>query len=363
MSYRDKQEELQRRAKIATSRANPETRQKARQSMGDFFSKLLKPRQTRNNRAFGSSPLQQALAQQQAGNMTPQAEALLAQSNPNEIARQQGLMASGRHGSYKTGAPMPYIKPNIEGARAYDPAARPTLIPEAQELQRPVEPQQTTTATDGIPTKVDLTKPRTDEWTAPTDMTAGDLSKTASDMYDNAGKNTPSSPEKIDTSNVSQAVSDGNIPVVNHQIMMQKFMRDPSKMTANNIKQMQQTLNNLGVRDKDGNELSVDGRMGPLTASAMERWKADTPTLSQQWDHLNVNPYAPTLESPEVSQYAVDRPDRKLNWRGDPVYQDIQQTIGNPFNDPVMFGMQDLQGATNPLQYDVESGEVFDPYR
>lgn len=338
MSYRDKQEELQRRAKIATSRANPETRQKARQSMGDFFSKLLKPRQTRNNRAFGSSPLQQALAQQQAGNMTPQAEALLAQSNPDEIARQQGLMASGRHGSYKAGAPMPYIKPNIEGARAYDPAARPTLIPEAQELQRPVEPQQTTTATEGIPTKVDLTKPKTDT------------------------PNFIGPQQKVDTGNVSQAVAEGNIPVVNHQIMMQKFMRDPSKMTADNIKQMQQTLNNLGVKDKDGNELSVDGRMGPLTASAMERWKADTPTLSQEWDHLNVNPYAPTLESPEVSQYAVDRPDRKFNWRGDPVYQDIQQTIGNPANDPVMFGMQDLQGATNPLQYDVESGEVFEPY-
>ena len=39
-------------------------------------------------------------------------------------------------------------------------------------------------------------------------------------------------------------------------------------------------------------------------------------------------------------------------------YQSIQQTIGNPDNDPVMWGVDELSSLTNPLQFDYETGFV-----
>ena len=51
--------------------------------------------------AYGSTPLQQAMALKKSGNMNPQAQSLLddfSQNNPNEMIRQQQLMASGQYG-------------------------------------------------------------------------------------------------------------------------------------------------------------------------------------------------------------------------------------------------------------------------
>jgi len=306
MSYQERMEGLQRRADIASSRANPERRQMAKDSMRNFFGKLFNRKDSNAGRQyFGSSPLQQAIAQRDSGNLTDAGARLLSQyeqNAPDEISRQQAMMPSQRHGDYGR-VPMQMESPP---ASSINPAN-----------SEPIGNQDLTT-------------------TAMPEGVEGPV-------------------VKKDTSNVSEAVANKDMDILGQQLLMQKMMRDPSKLNARGVGEMQQMLNNLGFKDKDGNALSVDGKMGPLTASAMENWRANVPNPS------SMNTGEP-LDAIANSGYLVDRPDRKFNWRGGPTYTEVQETMGNPANDPMMFGTDDLSSKTNPLQYDLNTGEVFDRY-
>ena len=323
MSYQEKMEELQRRADIASSRANPERRQMAKDSMRNFFGNLfnkMKPRNNVERQYFGSSPLQQAMAQRDAGMLTPAGERLLQQyeqNAPDEISRQRAMMPSQRHGDYGR-VPMQFNQ------------------------QAPA----------------DSINPANSQPIGNQDLTTKDMPEGIAGAV-----------ESVDTSNVSQAVESGNTDVLGQQLLLQKMMRNPSKMTSKGIGEMQQMLNNLGFRDKDGNMLDVDGKMGPLTASAMENWKASVPNVS------STNTGQPLASVPVVS--GVLRADKYgQGYRADGVvpienemamaqedihryggrggmnygYQNIQNTIGNPDNDPIMFGVDDLSDLTNPFR-------------
>ena len=116
--FREIQEERARQAMINQSRASGDSRQKVNQFVGGLRDRLGGMRENMRNRfsafknvvtnpnagrqAFGSSPLQQAMAQRDAGMLTPQGAELLRgmEMNPDEMARQEGLMAQGRHGDY-----------------------------------------------------------------------------------------------------------------------------------------------------------------------------------------------------------------------------------------------------------------------
>ena len=156
---------------------------------------------------FGTSPLQQAMAQQKAGNVTPQAQELIDyywKNDPDEMTRQFGLMkqfgGKGIHGDYG--------------------------------IDRKVNPQYTDATT-----------------------------KVAPLPQENIG----SSPVTMSTS-----VKEGDTEAVDQRLMLDRFMKDPSKLNSEGVKSMQTMLNSLGFRDKNGEMLKVDGKMGPLTASAMD---------------------------------------------------------------------------------------------
>lgn len=337
MSYQEKMEGLQRRADIASSRANPERRQMAKDSMRNFFGKLFNRKDSNAGRQyFGSSPLQQAIAQRDSGNLTDAGARLLSQyeqNAPDEISRQQAMMPSQRHGDYGR-VPMQMESPP---ASSINPSN-----------SQPIEDQDLTTT--AMPKGVE-----------------GPV-------------------VKKDTSNVSEAVANKDMDTLGQQQLMQKMMQDPSKLSAKGIAEMQQMLNNLGFKDKDGNALSVNGKMDALTVSAMENWKASVPNPSSM---STGEPLAPVKVVSGFNQNNVAGAEEgafspKMQWnpyamemqsQWDIVnqghggigqqagYQDIQQTFGNPENDPMMFGTDDFRSSTNPLQYDLNSGEVFDPYK
>lgn len=325
MSYQERMEGLQRRADIASSRANPERRQMARDSMRNFFGKLFKGGNKKakggGRQYFGSSPLQQAIAQRDAGGLiTPQAQELLRgmEMNPEEMARQEALMAQGRHGDYG--------------------------------INRQAQPYYTDATTQQL---------------------SGDQQGPSKSLAKADG-----------TANISANVEAGNVEAVKQAVTLKHLINNPSKLNTEGVKSMQTMLNTLGFRDKDGAKLSVDGKMGPLTASAIDRWKADHSTdtggaldsvkVVRGFNQNNVagaeegafsprnqwNPYAMETQS------QWDIVNQGHGGKGQEAgYFDIQDTIGNPANSPVMWGANDLMEATNPLQYDRESEEVLPPYR
>ena len=248
---------------------------------------------------FGSSPLQQAMAQQRMGNMTPQAEKMMdyyMNNNPEEMHRQAKLMEKGIHGDY------------------------------------------------GIYRK-------------------------ATPMYADA-----SNSEATMSSSVAKGDQDG----VDQRLMLDRFMQDPSKLNSEGVKSMQTMLNSLGFRDKNGEMLKVDGKMGPLTASSMDAYRgqlgqgvaenneplAEEPVVSGV---MRAGKYGQGYEADGVSpiedEMAMAQEDvNKYGGRGgmNYGYQNIQNTIGNPANDSVMWGVDELSRITNPLQFDFERGV---PYR
>ena len=326
MSYQERMEGLQRRADIASSRANPERRQMAKDSMRNFFGKLFKGGNKKaeggGRQYFGSSPLQQAIAQRDAGMLTPAGAELLKgmEMNPEEMARQEGLMTQGRHGDYG--------------------------------VNRQAQPYYTDATTEQL---------------------SGSQQGPPKSIAGNDGQSNPSA-----------TVQAGDVEGTDQRLMLDRFMKDPSKLTADGVKSMQTMLNSMGFKDKDGNMLQVDGKMGALTASAMENYRGqygqgavqqNEPLASEKVvSGFNQNNVAGAEEgafSPKM-QYNPYTMETQSQWdivnqgyggRGQQAgYQDIQQTIGNPANDPIMFGTEDLSSNTNPLQYDLNTGEVFDRY-
>lgn len=259
---------------------------------------------------YGTSPLQQAMAQEASGgNITPQAQELLdyhRQNNMPEMDRQRDLMASGRHGDYG--------------------------------IDRRVAPMFTDATTELLPVDKEGAPEYTGNSPAPVD---------------------PKEPE-----------------AVNQRLMLDRFMKDPSKLNSEGVKSMQTMLNSLGFRDKNGEVLKVDGKMGPLTASAMDSYRgqygqgiaenneplAEVPVVSgvlradEYGQGYRANGVSPIEDEMSMAMEDVNR----YGGRGgmDYGYQNIQQTIGNPDNDPVMWGVDELSSLTNPLQFDYETGFV-----
>ena len=327
MSYQEKMEGLQRRADIASSRANPERRQMARDSMKNFFGKLFKGGNKKakggGRQYFGSSPLQQAIAQREAGILTPQGAELLKgmEQNPDEMARQEALMGQGRHGDYGV---------NRKATPYYTDATTEQLSGGQQ------GPPKSIAGSDG-------------------------------------------------QSNPSATAQAGDVEGTEQRLMLDRFMEDPSKLNAEGVKSMQTMLNSLGFKDKNGKMLQVDGKMGALTASAMENYRGQygqganeqsEPLAPEKvvrgFNQNNVagaeggafspqnqwNPYAMETQS------QWDIVNQGHGGKGQEAgYFDIQNTIGNPANSPIMWGENELSEATNPLQYDRELGEVLPPYR
>ena len=312
MSYQERMEELQRRANIASSRANPERRQMARDSMRNFFGGIFNRLKPQGNvgggrQYFGSSPLQQAMAQRDAGMLTPAGAELLRgmEQNPEEMARQEALMAQGRHGDYGIN----------RQAQPYYTDATTELMPQGEQ-----GPPESIAQTDGTVTP-------------------------------------------------SASVQAGDVEGVDQRLLLDRIMKNPSKINAEGVKSMQTALNSLGFRDKDGNMLAVDGKMGPLTASAMESYRnqlgqgveqssqplADVPVVSgvlradEYGQGYRADGVAPIGNEMAMAQEDINRYGGRggMNYG----YQNIQNTIGNPDNDPVMFGVKDfLSSITNPFR-------------
>lgn len=261
---------------------------------------------------FGSSPLQQAMAQQRMGNMTPQAEEMMnyyMQNNPEEMHRQAKLMESGRHGDYG--------------------------------IDRKANPYFTDATTNLVQT--------------------------------GPPENIGSSPVEMSTS-----VAEGDTKAVDQRLMLDRFMQDPSKLNSEGVKSMQTMLNSLGFKDKNGKMLKVDGKMGPLTASAMDAYRGQLGQGAQESSEplpdepvvsgvLRADEYGQGYRADGVSpiedEMAMAQEDvNKYGGRGgmNYGYQNIQNTIGNPANDSVMWGVDELSRMTNPLQFDFERGV---PYR
>ena len=321
MSYQERMEGLQRRANIASSRANPERRQMARDSMRNFFGGLFNKLKPKGNAGggrqyFGSSPLQQAMAQRDAGMLTPAGAELLKgmEMNPEEMARQEALMAQGRHGDYGVN----------RQAQPYYTDATTELMPQGEQ-----GPTESIAQADGTVTP-------------------------------------------------SASVQAGDVEGVDQRLLLDRIMKNPSKINAEGVKSMQTALNSLGFRDKDGNMLSVDGKMGPLTASAMEAYRGqlgqgaeggqalDPIKVVSGVDRANrwgqgerkdgvvpITRYEPYGGSDGMGGYENEW-DFISRGGGNPNqsagYVDIQQTIGNPDNDPIMFGVDDLSDLTNPFR-------------
>jgi len=302
-SFKEMQEQRAREAKVAGSRSRGDARKKMSEYMGKFKAKMggLRDRMSQPpQQRFGTSALQQAMYQQQAGNMTPQAQEMMnyhMAHNPAEMNRQAQLMDSGIHGDYG-------------------------------------------------------------------------VNRMAQPMYADASNS---------EATMSGSVEQGNQDGVEQRLLLDRMMKDPSKLNAEGIKSMQTTLNSLGFRDRDGNMLDVDGKMGKLTASAMENYRgqlgqgvpenneplAEQPIVSGV---MRAGKYGQGYEAEGVSPI-YDRYLDRNEWESaqdprsslDYGYQNIQQTIGNPANDPVMWGSEELDSLTNPLQYDFEQGVPYRP--
>ena len=257
------------------------------------------------------------MAQRDAGGViTPQALELLKgmEQNPEEMARQEALMAQGRHGDYG--------------------------------INRQAQPYYTDATTEPMPKGKQ----------GPSKSTAG-----------NDGQ-----------SNMSASAQAGDVEGVDQRLLLDRIMKNPSKINAEGVKSMQTALNSLGFRDKDGNMLAVDGKMGPLTASAMQAYRnqlGQGAEKSQALDPIKVvsgvdranrwgqgekrdgvvpiTTYQPYGGNDGMGGYENEwdfisrgggSPDQSAG------YVDIQQTIGNPDNDPMMFGVDDLSDLTNPFR-------------
>jgi len=298
-SYKERQEERARKAKVAGSRSRGDARKKMSEYMGKFKAKMggLRDRMSQPpQQRFGTSALQQAMAQQAMANkgqgvVTPEAQEMVNyhwERNPDEMARQFGQMkqfgGQGMHGDYG-------------------------------------------------------------------------INRMAQPMYADASNS---------EANMSGSVEQENQAGVDQRLLLDRMMKDPSKLNAEGIKSMQTTLNSLGFRDNDGNMLDVDGKMGKLTASAMENYRGQlgqgVPENNEPLEPVDYHYRDARLADHTDSSHVNTEPKK---W--DPFgivsagYDQPQQTIGNPANDPVMWGSEELDSLTNPLQYDFEQGVPYRP--
>ena len=153
------------------------------------------------------------------------------------------------------------------------------------------------------------------------------------------------------------------------QLDLDRLMKGSDSLNEEGIKRLQDLLNEKGFTDMYGNKLAVDGGMGRLTRSAMEKYGqsvagygdpkgeplADVPVVSgfnrnnvagiqkseegyfspqQEWD-----PYAQETRS----QFDIAKDGRG----GDYGYVNIQDRIGNPNNSPAPSAKDyDLTGSS-----------------
>ena len=217
-SFRERQEDLQRNANIAAARMNPDNRMNAQNALKNFGSNVfggIKNALGRLGRdpnvgrqKFGTSALQQAMRQQEVGNLKPQGKELLdyySANDTNELQRQRELMNRGIHGDYG--------------------------------VNRLASPYFTDATTKTVASGVD------------------------------------GPPVSVGEGNISANVADGDVSGVENRLSLDRMMEDPSSLNEEGIKSLQTALNSAGFRDMYGNMLAVDGGMGPLTTSAMQRYR------------------------------------------------------------------------------------------
>jgi len=323
-SYKERQEQRAREAKIAGSRSRGDARKKMSEYMGRFKAKMggVKDRMGafRDRMAqppqqkFGTSALQQAMYQQQSGNMTPQAQELMdyhMAQNPTEMNRQSQLMGSGIHGDYG--------------------------------MNRQAQPMYTN---------------------ATTNLLAGDEQGPPESLT--------SSPVTMDA-----MIQNNKTEGVNQLLDLHKNMKDLPQSTSE-IEAMQTRLNSLGYTDMHGNKLAVDGKIGKLTTSAMEKFKNKHSTdtgeaLDPEKVVSGVNrDFVAGAEEGAYSPQQAWNPyamETQSEWDianqghgGQAGYHDIQQTIGNPANDPVMWGMDEFTNPLQSLQYDGDNEVPYHDY-
>jgi len=298
MSFRDRQAALQRRAEIAQGYA--QNRARAKQAMGNFFGGMrdrfqnFSNRINQNQQGFGTSPLQQALAQEATGNITPQAARYLAHmraQDPDELSRQADMMQSGRHGGNQ---PIP--------DHVYNP------VNTTEGALQAVTGEQMAPAPAADPAEITV-------------------------------------PEAPAINDVAQAVADGKVNDVQANLYLQKLSRNPEQLSPAGVAQLQELLNRAGMTDQFGKPLEVDEGYGPKTEHALKMWKATVPT----WGSAELG--AP-LEPVPANQYKVQRSDRKWDWRNDGNYQNVQDTVGHPLNSQEQEEFN-IDRWTNPLGYNL----------
>tara|TARA_R100000781_G_scaffold44802_1_gene30413 strand:- start:1360 stop:2268 length:909 start_codon:yes stop_codon:yes gene_type:complete len=272
-SFRERQEDLQRNANIAAARMNPDNRMNAQNALKNFGSNVFGGIRNALGRLgrdpnvgrqkFGTSALQQAMRQQEVGNLKPQGKELLdyySANDTNELQRQRELMNKGVHGDYG--------------------------------VNRLASPYFTDATTKTLPANV-----------------KGPL-------------------ENIGAGNISENVKRNDVAAVNNRFSLDRMMKDPSSLNEEGIKSLQTALNSAGFRDMYGNILEVDGGMGPLTTSAMQRYR-------------------------EQFGQGQDAPVEGLQ-------DDRQYTVGNPELDPPLESIYPEYGMVDKLNQGALGADWFD---
>jgi hypothetical protein len=285
-------------------------KQRATDFGGDAVSKWKRASERSNQQYYGTSPLQQAMHQQRAGNMTPEASAMMRhtmQSDPAEMHRQAKLMELGRHGDYGRGnvntKNLPYAPSNED---------------HTTKLNKPL-------SEDGK------------------DVVVGPVIEEK--LIEDAGGG----------ASTSELVKEGNTEALADKDTLDKIMNmDPSKLNADGRKMMQKLLNNLGYKDNEGNMLDIDGKVGPLTSQAMANYNKSLGEGGPEGPlpDLKMISTPDGLKSPHIlyentpSEYSSwDSPNPPFgparNYAG---YWDQQHDSGisNPANDDTPFGAQTL---------------------
>ena len=166
----------------------------------------------------------------------------------------------------------------------------------------------------------------------------------------------PFTPPSIDNQgDMGDALRSGDNRKVDSKLLLDRLMRaDPSKMTSQGIKSMQQELNNSGYLDKEGNQLQIDGKVGPLTASAMSAYNDERASYAE--NTVPERESRPITQKKDVFRGWQSKDILGRNYQPDPQGDNpYERTVYNqapenyvdyqePFN-----GYMDLEDLTNPL--------------
>jgi len=166
----------------------------------------------------------------------------------------------------------------------------------------------------------------------------------------------PFTPPSIDNKgSMSDALESNDVKKVDSKLLLDRYMStDPSKMTSQGIKDMQQELNNNGYLDKDGNQLKIDGKVGPLTASAMSAYNDKKASYAE--NTVPERQSNPITQKKDLIRGWQSKDILGRNYRPDPQGDNpYERTVYNQgpenyvdYQEPST-GYMDLEDLTNPL--------------